>query len=373
MSTSLLDAPSYRPVEIDRYRLGAGSNAVLFVEMAAPVRCLPISPTFMLGALDASDTTGMFSTNQTGPAGYYVVRNAVLTHDGIILHDGNLMVSLLTNFPEQHCLEMVRHTPQAVATSEPRRLPSRAVLLTGPGVTTWGHWLVDFLPRLFLMERAGWDITELTWVITRQTPKFARELLRLLGIPERCLAEYDPAFELLRVDELMVPTNLSAGPLMHPLFNEAVAWLRRRLHPTLIDSAGKQDKIFLSRSSSAFQRMLGNRDIIEIIARAAGYAVVDPALMAVPDQLGLFFSATRIAGEYGSGLHTSIFAPAGAIVICLRGPKHTAGVIQNGLAKACAQKIGYVFGDAIPDSPIEAYTITPDLFRLSLDYAELAI
>jgi capsular polysaccharide biosynthesis protein len=363
----------YQPVQIDAYRFGEGGADIDFVELSPPMQTMPLAPSFILGPMRTSDSMGMFSITGTGPAGYYVVRNAVVTLDGITLHRDKLLTSLITNFPEAHCLAMLRHLSEAVGNSEPRKIPGRAVLLTGPGYTTWGHWLVDFLPRLFLLERAGWEIDKLKWIITRQTPAFARELLHLLGIPESCLIEYDPSSEMIRVGELIIPTNLSAGTLMHPLFSEAVTWMKRRLHLVLISNVTQQPKIFLSRSSAAFQRMLGNRDVIETIARAARYTVVDPALLPVPEQLGLFYSATHVAGEYGSGLHTSIFSSVGTVVTCLRGPNHTAGVLQNGLAKACGHKIGYVFGEEMPSSPIEAYTIPGELFRQGLDFADMIV
>ena len=373
MSNQAFVPGNYKPLQIDDYRLREGGNDVTFVEISQPMRALPLSPSFILGPMSEADSRDMFSTTGTGPAGYYSIRNAVITFDGIVLHNGHFLTSLLTNFPEQHCLDMIRNIPEQVRSQAPRQLKGQAVLLTGPGFTTWGHWLVDFLPRLFLLGRAGWDITRIKWIIIKQTPHFARELLHLLGLPDDCLIEYDPGTEMLEVGDLIIPTNLSAGALMHPLFNEAVAWLKRRMNSVLIASAVRPSRVFISRSSAAFQRMLSNRDVIETIARAAGYTVIDPALQPVTDQLALFYGATRIVGEYGSGLHTSIFAPAGSMVICLRGPNHTAGVLQNGLARACGHKIGYIFGEAIPSSPIEAYSISKDLFQQALEYGELAV
>jgi capsular polysaccharide biosynthesis protein len=129
----------------------------------------------------------------------------------------------------------------------------------------------------------------------------------------------------------------------------------------------------LSRKrGNSHHRELINRDQLEDIAVSFGYAIYHPTEMTVSEQIALFEGASHIAGEYGSALHTSMFSAPGTVITCLRGTSHTAGVLQNGLAKSCGQKVGYIFGESLPENPRQAYKIAEKTFILGMECAELA-
>ena len=89
-----------------------------------------------------------------------------------------------------------------------------------------------------------------------------------------------------------------------------------------------------------------NRSEIELIAVGEGYSLVYPEQLDLGEQIALFRGAQRIVGEYGSGLHASMFSSPGSIVCALRGGARHPGFLQSGLAQALDQHCGYVLGDA---------------------------
>jgi capsular polysaccharide biosynthesis protein len=191
--------------------------------------------------------------------------------------------------------------------------------------------------------------------------------------PDTALIEFDPWQEVLHLDEVLMPTNLHAGALMHPRFIDSLRWLRARLPTTRKSPPQVGSKIFISRrKADPHRRVLLNRARIEEIAVLFGYIIVCPEEMTTLQQIAMFEGATHIVGEYGSGLHTSIFSPPGTVVTCLRGTIHTAGVLQNGLARACDHTLGYIFGESLPGDARQAYEISENTFVLGMECAERA-
>ena len=83
---------------------------------------------------------------------------------------------------------------------------------------------------------------------------------------------------------------------------------------------------------------------------ARGFERVRPERLSVPEQIALFRSAGTILGEYGSGLHGSLFAPAGTNVVSLRDNGLELGVLQSCLDHALGHTGGYVIGsDRTPE------------------------
>ena len=359
--------------DLQTYGMRLGTGEIYFVEMAPGQVILPLAPRYMFGTVPGTVTNMMFGGHVAGAVGYYVVRNARITYDGIALHRDTMLSCTATNHPDYHCALILQHADLDRLAEPSRTIEGRAVLLTGPGWLSWGHWLVDFLPRLYLLSRIGWNVFDLRWIIPARTPNQGRELLRLIGLPDAALVEYEQDTEVLGVPELIMPTNLTAGALMHPLYAESLAWTKNLIRRHADIPWHDTRKIFISRRSTPQIRELTNRAEIERLAARAGYVVIEPAILTALDQIGLFQGATHLAGEYGSGLHTSVFAPRGAVITCLRGTENAPGVLQNGLAQIAGQHVGYVFGEMVPGHPHHAFTVSERAFELALACAELVV
>ncbi|WP_342150514.1 glycosyltransferase family 61 protein [Methylorubrum sp. SB2] len=229
------------------------------------------------------------------------------------------------------------------------------VLLAGLGHQMYGHWLVDFLPKLFLLDRAGHDIARLRYLLPTDTPDFAKVWFRLLGIGDDRIVAYDGARDRLACRELLVPTALRFAGRASPLMREARRFLLRRAFPPPRWRLGRRRtppgtrRLLISRSDNADtrnRRTLRERAELEARAHARGYEIVRPERLSVPEQVALFRSAATIVGEYGSGLHGSLFAPSGATVVSLRDNGLELGFLQSSLDHVLGHASGYVFGTA---------------------------
>ncbi|MFC7665387.1 glycosyltransferase family 61 protein [Methylorubrum suomiense] len=215
------------------------------------------------------------------------------------------------------------------------------VLLAGPGHHMYGHWLVDFLPKLFLLHRAGHDIARLRYLLPADTPAFARTWLGLLGIGADRIVAYDRERDRVACRRLLVPTALRFIGRASPLMREAARFLLDRVTPRSrpgwrLGRSGRARpalrRLLISRSDNADthnRRTLTERAELEAGARARGFEIVRPEGLSVPEQVALFRSADVLVGEYGSGLHGSLFALPGATIVSFRDNGTELGFLQN--------------------------------------------
>jgi hypothetical protein len=322
-------------------------HRVEYIEFAGASRSAAPPPAFIFGTLPAFLAPDLFSEFEIPAAGCYHLKDAQVTFDAIILLQGKPLWSLGLNQPAPH-------VPNVLALNVPnyhglpvRRIRGQAAIIHGPGYNVFGHWLIDFLPRLYILRRAGYDITRLNIILPTSAEAFGPDFLRRIGIPADNIIWHDHKAELLQPDELIAPTVLRLRNRFNPLLGVATQfWLERVC--ALAGSgpwANKGRRLFLSRSRHPSNRGFATRAAIEQRATEAGYHIVHPEFLALPEQIQLLRSAGRIIGEYGSALHGAICAPAGTAVCALRGTSHHPGFAQSGLAEVFGHHLGYVFAD----------------------------
>lgn len=229
---------------------------------------------------------------------------------------------------------------RAEATEACVNLPS-AVLATAPGYNVYGHWLLDFLPRLHRVRRtdfAAMPIIRLPdkgWAVT-----LADHFLD--GAMSARAAEPAPWYF---AERLIVPT---VARYHHTLHGDSVrpAWKHLKdalLAATPAASGPRIRHVFVSRRlltrKMREERQIRNMDAVEQAAAAAGFAIISPETLPLPEQARLFATAEVILGEDGSGLHNCIFANPGARlgVIGARG-----NIMHSAIAAIAGQKVHYI-------------------------------
>ena len=325
-------------------------------------------PAFILG--DCPAALSAYYHAQTGEAdtGLYRLRDTAVTGSGMIVRDAMLVACNQLGHSVEYCRGQMQSGRLRDPDAYDCRRVDRAVLLLGGGYDVYGHWLVDILPKLFALHMAGLDLGTLLFLYPTDTQPFGKTWLELTGIGQHQLIRYDPDREVIRADELLVPVLLRSGSRASSIFKDAVAFLLDaidRNHPPR-DAAGSK-AILVSRARAGRDgRTMRNREAIEALAIDAGYALVHPEQLPIAEQVALFRGATRIVGEYGSGLHGSIFSPRGSRICSLRGAARHPGFLQSGLAQALGQECGYVLGAAPLNAIDYQFDIEPDALRQAL-------
>ena len=341
-----------------------------FRQLAPAARNAAPPPLFLLGHANAVVHAELYGQLDVGEVGCYSLEDAQVAPTGIALKDGCAFTSAAFIHPPHH----VRTITDRLAASElpVRHITGKLAVIYGPGHQTYGHWLADFLPRLWVLAESGHDLADMKFLVPRDLSDLSRRLLERAGIGEAQLVRYAYWSEIIRADVLLMPTGLRCQNRMSPLFGRATEfWTQRLIASSSASVAGLGARIMVSRSGGQNRRELVNRAVIEKIARSRGYAVVDPGRMSLVEQAAIFGAARCIVGEYGSGLHNSIYAGEGAIVCGLRGNARHPSFIQSGLSAAMGQKLGYVLGASEGQDIDQHYAIDVADFERALEIVEI--
>lgn len=369
-------AVSAEPVIADigqHVALGA-APAVAFTQLAPVARTAPPVPLFLLGPASPRVHEELFAQTRLAEIGTYALEDAVIAPSGIAIKDKVAFNSTAFIHPPHHVQAVA--TRLLAADLPTRRLRGTVAVIYGPGHQTYGHWLVDFLPRLWVLAESGHDLAKLRYVMPPELTPDSRRLLALLGIGRSQLVAHRYWREVLLADRLLMPTGLRAGNRIAPQFRDASAFWTRQLRAAAPAPDGQQAKLFVSRTQVIGARILSNREGIEAIAAQRGYAVVHPQRMTLGEQAALFAGARLIVGEYGSALHGSVHATPGTVVVGLRGTSQHPSFVQSGVSDALGQRMGYLLGATklgYTEGDIgQVFTVQEEDFERALDIAELA-
>ncbi|MGA4553477.1 glycosyltransferase family 61 protein [Methylorubrum aminovorans] len=337
---------------------GHGSVTDLSLSRRASIR----PPDFLIGQVTPLLLRQYFGQSVELGTSLYRIGPAAVTAAGHILIDGALAWSYQLGVTPEDAANATREIARLWTSLSRRRIEGEVVLLAGAGHLLYGHWLVDFLPKLVLLEEAGYDIRRQRYLLPADTPAFARQWLRLLGIADDQIIVYDRLAELVECRVLVVPTLLRFLGRASPTMGRVRDFLLSRLQggrnrsgpcfPWPFAARRRQPerrKLLVARSinpGTLGRRHLVEREMFEAKAQARGFSIVRPESMGIGEQVALFRTAGTICGEYGSGLHNTLFVPFGARILSLQEGGQNTGFLQSSLDHALGHESGYVVGTA---------------------------
>jgi capsular polysaccharide biosynthesis protein len=329
--------------------------------VAPAARSVVQPPAFLLGPANAEVLWDIFSQLETPAVGCYEIADALVAPTGVAIKEGVAFHAEAFIHPRHH---VVAISDRVNAAGLPVRTVAGAVaVIYGPAHETWGHWLVDFMPRLWVLRTAGHDLARLRFLLPPDLLPFVHPLLAAAGIRAEQLETYAYWRELIRAELLLLPTGLRAGDRLAPCFADATAWWTAALRGT----GDAHARLFVSRGGAPQARQMANRERIEAMAREAGFTLIRPEGFSAAEQVPLFGGAEVIMGEYGSALHNSVFAAAGTLVCGLRGTSRHPSFVQAGIATALGQGHAYVFGDSGGQDVEQRYAVEPRAFGKALE------
>lgn len=197
------------------------------------------------------------------------------------------------------------------------------VIVAKPGVAVYGHWLLDTLPLLWHLYDAARrgrfdDWSKCRFLIGKRTPGWARRMMELLfGIRPDQLIEFDDDNEVVLVRDAVVPGLLRVSPLISARMNSFSDFVIERTRPYRSPDLNLPAEIFISRADFANDknRLLLNAPEVLKAVEAARITAIMPERLSWPDQVAMFERARIVAGEYGSGMHNSMFGGSRSVPI----------------------------------------------------------
>ncbi len=210
----------------------------------------------------------------------------------------------------------------------PQKLRGTAMLLEASNGDNYYHWLFHSLPRLRLLELAGYAFNEVEHFLLKHDEfRFHTQSLDLLGIPaarrRRCAKR-----KILQVERLLATSM--PGPVGEPPL-----WISQYLREKFLPQtdAVPLRKIYISRRLSQGRVIVNESQILPLLARH-GYEIVFPERLMFREQVALFASAKKIIATHGAGLANLAFAPPGVGVLELCSPAHFNSIYRT-IAAGC--------------------------------------
>ena len=187
------------------------------------------------------------------------------------------------------------------------------------------HWILDWLPRLSLCERAAPFDNIVS--IEELGPDFMRESLAFLGYQDKTIIALGNTPHVLRFETLLIPDNILEKRLCHPMYNchpDLLQWWRSRC-----PAHKPHRKLYIPRLS---RRVVFNEK--DLLGLLDGFEIFDPGQHSFTKQIKMFSEAEMIVGAHGAGLTNLLFAPEGCRVLELfsyRGGSPTYFCLANAL------------------------------------------
>ncbi len=267
------------------------------------------------------------------PVGHLVfLRNATVFGNGFVMTgDGRLI---------EETVPAGRLLP---STLEPtRRISEPVALLRKAGDSSYGHWLVELLPRVFDFRehlagrklRYGVPYNPLEMRNVRKTS------LAWLDVYESDVVwlTADPVV----VDELYFLTRTSVHSHLHD-----AAGVRKisETARSLVPPGEFPKRILVRRPPAARRRLIGEEEILAI-AREHNFEEVFPESLSPEVQVRTFSQASAIAGVTGSALTNLLWAP-GNCQVCVLSPNLGSEFFFWDIANIRGQEFSYIFGSVV--------------------------
>lgn len=229
--------------------------------------------------------------------------------------------------------------------------------------SNFGHWMLNHLARLALVESAP-GLEAVPLVVGDNISANQLECLELMGIDNSRLLRMRGG-RLAQFETLWVPMMpfCGVGPVAY-WAPGIIDFLRRRLDVPRHPVPGRtRRRLYLTRRAARWRRVLNESDLAAPLARQ-GFEVIDPGTLTVRQQLALASDAEVIAGPFGAGMNLLLFAPADAVIIEL---KPVQGIPMD-INPALSRRIGQTYREVIGTPSIAAgvsaldydFTISPN-------------
>lgn len=188
---------------------------------------------------------------------------------------------------------------------KPEWLPGRTLsLITPEAAGNYHHWMMDLLPRIGMLQRAGYSLSEFDRVLLKcRGLPFQKETLRRAGLDERKIVLVGDN-QHLEAETLIVPALHMEDMRVNA---DDTRFVRQLFLPEEPAPGAAWRRLYVGRSDAAYRRVINKPDIRPILDRY-GFEEVTMSKLTVEEGARLFSEAAIVAGPNGSALANVLFA-----------------------------------------------------------------
>ena len=213
-----------------------------------------------------------------------------------------------------------------------------ATLIVPASGVNVGHWLMDGVLRLSVLEAAGMA-GDSKIIVPDTKPKYTQPVEALGYGPDRYGGLREGHWE---VEQLLVPSYLSTPGFIRPWGGR---WIRERLG--VEDKAPGGRRLWISRNRARYRRLQNEDEILALLSRE-GFEKVELEGLTFREQVDILSQANAVAGPHGAGMTNLLFAPHGTRVLEFFPPEFVNPVFYS-MANSQNQEYYYLTGYSLPE------------------------
>ncbi|MFQ3613575.1 MAG: glycosyltransferase 61 family protein [Cyanobacteriota bacterium] len=241
--------------------------------------------------------------------------SAVLTRQGELLTDLSLCLPPPEFLDQDYWPDHLQHHPilGLPHLPPPIRLDGPVALLP-LGAVNYFHWMVDILPALDILRRAGILSSPIPILIHGYQGKpFQQQTLATLGIPSERILSFEPlGGSHVQAQTLIVPST--AGPVgcLTPQSLQVLQRLAQSVQPSLSHSYPR--RIYISRGSARWRRVINEAEVLAAL-QPWDFVSVQLETLSLQEQIALMQGAEAVIGIHGAGLTNLAFCRPHTLVV----------------------------------------------------------
>jgi capsular polysaccharide biosynthesis protein len=358
----LIEDLSQISTEINEFKFGPGR--VNHIRVAGPLPFLPPKPLLVTESEFAWDWLQRWHTAGAMPDPcmvncYFIKDMTLLGHDTVALDrdiaTGNEAIP-------QYRASQIR-TSHADEVARQLELPCRIIEdicfpLAVDG-NVYGHFLIETLPRLHLMMRHFHRyLPEFRILLKEGSPAWLWKILTdVYHIDPNRIITHNPQLEHVLLRKAIWPSLTVFSDYLHPINNSIINELVGEF------GAGGRigiKRLFITRSLFSNPVMqarpfLNESELVGISVKEFGCFPVAPETMSWSSQIKLFSEAELVVGQFGSGVHNTIFCKPGARVGVIR----FGNLLQSNISALRDHEMAYI----VENNDDNPFQVDPEIFR----------
>ncbi len=232
--------------------------------------------------------------------------NNLIDNVSLSLEDGKVTKPEKNNVFRQHLF------------SEPAKLEGTVftMLSGGAGINNIGHWFLDVLPRLHLLQQSGL-FEEVDWFLVPSTRySYQTETLELLGIPKEKIISGE-VYSHIQADRIIASTAPRGNHTLVPQW--LITYLREAFLPVVANTQEQEVQadgplLFISRKDSKVRNVL-NEDELQNVLGQYGFNTVVSSNFTISDKVRIFSQARFVLSPTGAGLISMLFCQPGTKLV----------------------------------------------------------
>ena len=258
---------------------------------------------------------------------------------GVISSDGTLIAESVGGAVERF-LPLVSQPP-----AEPRLQPGISATIMTQHRANYYHWLVDALPRTYLLAQML-EHDPIGLLVPESLAPFQRTSL-LSCLPENIQLRF-VSDEWVRAEHLVLPSFI-AEPRTGFVPPECLTYLRTCLFRQLCltDEMPRTRRLYISRAGTKHRRVINEEEVVSRLLKD-GFEVVRPEELSLENQVRLFHSAEIVVGARGAALANILFSTR-LKVLELTPASEFVGTVYFSLSHALGHEYYYCFGRPVGD------------------------